>query len=161
MSRRDIMEPNDEQLLDAYRAAACAEADAHFDDRALEAQRHKILSRLANIGHPAKVIRFPKAPYGEITTPRANRRWISVAAAAGLIIGVLGGQFVNLVPKPTRRLAPAATSVAPSAPSRPAFIQTASVVDDGLLGEIDNALQLRSAAELRVLDELTLSDESR
>jgi hypothetical protein len=30
-----------------------------------------------------------------------------------------------------------------------------------LLGEIDNALQLRSAAELRVLDELTLSDYPR
>jgi hypothetical protein len=161
MSRRDIIEPSDEQLLDAYRAAACAEADAHFDDRALEAQRHKILSRLAHIGHPAKVIRFPRAPYGQIATAPVNRRWISVAAAAGLIIGVLGGQFVNIVPKPTRRLAPMATSIAPSAPARPAFIQTASVVDDGLLGEIDNALQLRSAAELRVLDELTLSDYPR
>lgn len=162
MSRRDMMEPNDEQLLEAYRAAACAEADAHFDDRALEAQRHKILARLAHLGHPAKVIRFPRAPYGELPTPNVNRRWISVAAAAGLLIGVLGGQFVNLVPKPTRRLAPMATSIAPSAPlSRPAFIQTASLADDGLLGEIDSALQLRSAAELRVLDELTLSDEGR
>jgi hypothetical protein len=161
MSRRDIREPNDEQLLEAYRAAACAEADAHFDERALEHQRHKILARLAHLGHPAKVIRFPRAPYGELPTPSVNRRWISVAAAAGLIIGVLGGQFVNLVPKPTRRLAPMATSIAPSAPSRPAFIQTAAIADDGLLGEIDSALQLRSAAELRVLDELTLSDEPR
>lgn len=162
MSGRDIREPNDEQLLEAYRAAACAEADAHFDDRALEAQRHKILARLAHLGHPAKVIRFPRAPYGELPAPNVNRRWISVAAAAGLIIGVLGGQFVNLVPKPTRRLAPMATSIAPSAPSsRPAFMQTSASIDDGLLGEIDNALQLRSAAELRVLDELTLSDEPR
>ena len=161
MSRRDTMEPNDEQLLEAYRAAASAEADAQYDDRALESQRHKILARLAHLGHPAKVIRFPKAPYGELPTPNVNRRWISVAAAAGLIIGVLGGQFVNIVPKPTRRLAPMATSIAPSAPTRPAFMQTSAPLDDGLLGEIDSALQLRSAAELRVLDELTFSDEPR
>jgi hypothetical protein len=159
MSRRDIMEPNDEQLLEAYRAAACAEADAHFDERALEAQRHRILSRLAHIGHPAKVIRFPKAPSGDIATPSVNRRWISVAAAAGLLIGILGGQFVNLVPQP-QRLAPVATSIGPGAPARPAFVQTAAI-DDGLLGEIDSALQLRSAAELRVLDELTLADDPR
>ena len=162
MSRRDIREPNDEQLLEAYRAAACAEADAHFDDRALEAQRHKILARIAHLGHPARIIRFPRAPYGELPTPDVNRRWISVAAAAGLIIGVLGGQFVNLAPQPARRSAPIATSIGPSSPSsRPTFLQTAASADDGLLGEIDNALQLRSAAELRVLDELTLLDEPR
>lgn len=161
MSRRDIREPNDERLLEAYRAAACAEADAHFDERALEAQRHKILARLAHLGHPARVIRFPKAPSGELPAPSVNRRWISVAAAAGLLIGVLGGQFVNIVPKQTRRLAPMATSIAPSAPAGPTFLQTAAPLDDGLLGEIDTALQLRSAAELRALDELTFSDESR
>lgn len=161
MSRRDITEPNDEQLLEAYRAAACAEADAHFDDRALETQRHKILARLAHLGHPARVIRFPRAPHGDMPAPRVNRRWISVAAAAGLLIGVVGGQFVNIVPKPTRRPTPAITSSAPGAAAGPGFIQTAAVVDDGLLGEIDNALQLRSAAELRVLDELTFSDDPR
>jgi hypothetical protein len=162
MSHRDIREPNDGRLLEAYRAAACAEADAHFDDRALEAQRHKILARLAHLGHPARVIRFPKAPTGELPAPSVNRRWISVAAAAGLLIGVLGGQFVNIVPRQPRRLAPMATSIAPSAaPPRPAFMQTAAPIDDGLLGEIDSALQLRSAAELRVLDELTFSDEPR
>lgn len=162
MSRRDITEPTDEQLLDAYRAAACVEADAHFDDRALEAQRHKILARLAHLGHPARVIRFPKTPSGDLPAPSVNRRWISVAAAAGLIIGVLSGQFFDFVPRQARRAAAAATSaVSVNTPPRPAFMQTSAPVDDGLLGEIDSALQLRSAAELRVLDELTLSDEPR
>lgn len=161
MSRRDIREPNDDAVLAAYRDAACAEADAHFDDRALETQRHKILARLAHLGHPARVIRFPRAANGELPTPRVNRRWISVAAAAGLLIGVLGGQFVHIVPNPTRRLAPMATSIAPSAPPRPAYIHTAAPADDGLLGEIDYAVQLRSAAELRVLDELTPAHEPR
>jgi hypothetical protein len=161
MSRRDSSGPNDDAVLVAYRAAACAEADAHFDDRALEAQRHKILARLANLGHPAKVLRFPKATYSELPAVGVNRRWISVAAAAGLLIGLLGGQLVHLVPQQTRRLAPMATSVAPSAPSRTTYAAVSVPVDDGLLGEIEYAVQLRSPAELRVLDELTLIDDGR
>ena len=98
MSRRDTRGPNEDAALAAYRAAACAEADAHFDDRALESQRHKILARIANLGHPAKVLRFPKTAYGDLPTAGVNRRWISLAAAAGLLIGVLGGQRVHLGP---------------------------------------------------------------
>lgn len=160
MSQRDHRTPDDAALLEAYRAAACAEADAHFDDRALDTQRHKILARIAHLGHPARVIRFPRTPQGELPASSVNRRWISVAAAAGLIIGLLGGQLVHLMPQPTRRLGPMATSIAPSAPaSSPTFVPAAAHVDDGLLGEIDYAVQLRSAAELRVLDELTLDDQ--
>lgn len=161
MSQRDTREPNDDAVLAAYRAAACAEADAHFDDRALETQRHKILARLAHLGHPAKVIRFPKAPHGDLPAASVSRRWISVAAAAGLLIGLLGGQLVHLVPQPARRLPPMATTIAPSAPARPAYLAVAVPVDDGLLGEIDYAVQLRSPAELRALDELTLVDDPR
>lgn len=161
MSRRDTRKPTDDALLEVYRAAACAETDAHFDDRALESQRHKILARLANLGHPAKVIRFPRATYGDLPAPSVNRRWISVAAAAGLLIGILGGQFVHLVPHQTRRLAPMATSIAPSAPAaRPTFAQTVAA-DDEFLGEIDYAVQLRTPVELRALAELTLIDDPR
>ena len=77
MSRRDISEPDDAALLEVYRAAACAEADAHFDERALETQRHKILARLAHLGHPAKVIRFPKRH-----VRRASSRRASIAAGS-------------------------------------------------------------------------------
>lgn len=161
MSRRDNSDQDCGAVLAAYRAAACAEADAHFDDKALETQRHKILARLAHLGHTAKVIRFPKAPHGDLPSTGVSRRWISVAAAAGLLIGLLGGQLVHIVPQQTRRLSPMATSIAPSAPSRPAFVAASAPVDDGLLVEIDYALELRSAASLRALDELTLADESR
>ena len=148
MSRRDISELDQNAALEAYRAAACAEADAHFDDRALETQRHKILARLAHLGHPAKVIRFPKAGNVEVPTSGVNRRWISVAAAAGLIIGLLGGQLVHLMPQSNRRLAPMATSMAPSAPSGPTFVPVSASTDDGLLGEIELAMQL-GPTELR------------
>ena len=156
MSRRDISELDQIAALEAYRAAACAEADAHFDDRSLETQRHKILDRLAHLGHPARVIRFPRAGNVELPASGVSRRWISVAAAAGLIIGLLGGQIVHLVPQNDRRLAPMATSMAPSAPSAgPKFVPVSASADDGLLGEIEVVIEMRSAAELRALDEFT------
>jgi hypothetical protein len=163
MSRRDISEMDQNAALEAYRAAACAEADAHFDDRALETQRHKILDRLAHLGHPARVIRFPKVGNVDLLDGGVNRRWISVAAAAGLIIGLVGGQLVHIVPQSNnnRRLSPMATSVvAPSAPAAPAFVPISASVDDGLLGEVEMAMQFRIATELRALDDFTpLADQ--
>jgi len=162
MSRRDTSELDRNAALEAYRAAACAEADAHFDDRALESQRHKILAKLAHLGHPARVIRFPKAGSPELPAVGVNRRWISVAAAAGLIIGLLGGQLVHLVPQNSnRRMASMPTSVAPSAPSGPTFVPVTASIDDGLLGEIEAAMEMRSSAELRALDEFTPLADSR
>lgn len=148
--------------LEAYRAAAQAEADTHFDERALDTQRHKILARLAHLGKTAKVIRFPIVRHGDVPITGVNRRWISVAAAAGLIIGLLGGQFMHLVPQPTRRLAPMASTIAPSA-ARPDFVPVLVTFpqDDGLLDEVDFAVQVRSASELRALDELTPFNEPR
>ena len=107
------------------------------------------------------MIRFPKAPHGDLPSTGVNRRWISVAAAAGLIIGILGGELVHVVQPSARRSSPIATSIAPSAPARPAFVAVAAPADDGFLDEIDHAVQLRSAAALRVLDELTPVNESR
>jgi hypothetical protein len=107
------------------------------------------------------VIRFPRAPHGDLPVSRVSRRWLSVAAAAGLLIGLLGGQLVHILPQQTRRLAPMATSIAPSAPSRQIIPALVPVDDDGFLSEIDNAIQLRSAAELRALDELTPFHEER
>ena len=159
MSRRDTSRPNDDALLAAYRAAACAEADAHFDERALETQRHKILARLAHLGHPARVIRFPKAPAGELPVARVNRRWISVAAAAGLLIGLLGGQVVNLVAPQPRRASPIATSVPAGGPARSNFVPVAANIEDSLLSEIELAVQGRGPSELRALAELTLGEQ--
>jgi hypothetical protein len=160
MSRRDISELDQNAALEAYRAAACAEADAHFDDRALETQRHRILARLAHLGHPARVIRFPRAGRIQLPTGGVNRRWISVAAAAGLIIGLLGGQLVHLLPQNNRRLAPMAPSIAPSAPSGPTFVPITASVDDGLLGEVESVMEVRIASELRALDDITpLADQ--
>jgi hypothetical protein len=145
----------------AYRAAASAEADAYFDDRALETQRHKILARLAHLGQPAKVIRFPKGQLGDVQAPPVNRRWISVAAAAGLLIGILGGELMHLLPAQSRRISPvASTSMAPVNPAGGVgYIAVSAPIDDGLLGEIELVMQARTANELRALDEFTLADQ--
>lgn len=161
MNGRDVTEPSQDAVLEAYRAAAHAEADAHFDDRALDAQRVKILARLAHLGHPAKVIRFPHASQVDAPVSGVNRRWVSVAAAAGLIIGLLGGQIVNLMPTPARRLSPMASSIAPSASNGYVPARMNISQDDGLLGEVDFAVQVRSASELQILDELTPFHEPR
>lgn len=165
MSRRDISHENLSALeasLKRYSDAACAETDAIFDDRALEQQRHKILARLAHLGHPAKVIRFPKSGVADTASGGINRRWVSVAAAAGLIIGLLGGQLVHLLPhQQARRLPPMATSIAPSVPSQPQFRQISASADDGLLDEIEIAMQVRGSAELHALDELTPLADAR
>jgi len=158
MSTREADEHD--AALDAYRAAAHAEADAHFDERALEAQRHKILARLAHLGETARVIRFPGAPRGAIPAAPANRRWISVAAAAGLIIGLISGQLLHVMPRTVtvRSASRQALSPAIELPAElpgPSFVPIVATQDDGLLGEIDGAIELRSVAELRALDELT------
>ncbi|MBM3807319.1 MAG: anti-sigma factor [Acidimicrobiia bacterium] len=151
MSRREFSDHDERNALEAYRVAACADADAQFDDRALETQRHRILDRLAHLGHPARVIRFPKTPTGDLQTSGVNRKWISVAAAAGLIVGLVGGQLVRLAPVATPM--PQADSSAPS--NVPATVQ----VDDGLLGEIELVMQARTTSELRALAEFTLEDQ--
>ena len=148
-----------DEALAAYRAAAHAEADAQFDDRALETQRLKIMARLAHLGESARVIRFPGVSRGSLpSTSSVSRRWISVAAAAGLIIGLLGGQLVHLAPRSTMR--PAAAPVAEQRPKPsigPAIVPVVASADDDLFAEVDFALELRSANELRALDELTPS----
>lgn len=161
MSRRDISKHTEADALEAslaqYRAAAFAEADAHFDERALESQRHKILARLAHLGQPAKVIPFPHATAADAPSTGVNRRWITVAAAAGLLIGLLGGQVVNLLPQSARR--PASIAAAPARPDAVQTIVPASVPDDdGFLSEIEMVMEVRSASAIRALDEFTFTN---
>ena len=78
MTGREGTDPKLAAALDAYRAAAHAEADAHFDERALETQRQRILQRIEQAGHRARVLHFPTATTA--TRPSVagvSRRWIA------------------------------------------------------------------------------------
>jgi hypothetical protein len=163
MKSGDVVNQGQEEVLAAYRAAAHAEADAHFDERALEAQRVKIMARLAHLGESARVIRFPGVSRGSLpSTASVSRRWISVAAAAGLIIGLLGGQVMHLLPRNLVR--PAVSPVVEQRPNPaigPAVVPVVASADDDFFEEIDFALDLHAAPGLRTLDELTPFHEPR
>ncbi len=149
--------------VDAMRDEAWQEADALFDESALETQRTRILDRLAHLGQAARVLRFPaRSREAAMPVSPISRRWISVAAAAGLIIGLVAGQVIHFVPWDTglhrSTLQQPTTRAAPRGASGPIIVQASSTLagtDDDLLDEIDQAMELRRAASIRALDAYT------
>jgi hypothetical protein len=151
--------------FDALRNAAWHESDLAFDDAALETQRSRILDRLAHLGQAARVLRFPaRAREAAMPVSPISRRWLSVAAAAGLLIGLVAGQMIHFVPwDPRLHRLQAPQSQSAGSASRgsagPIIVQASSnlaaATDEELLDEIDEAMELRRAASLRALDAFT------
>jgi hypothetical protein len=81
--------------LDGVRADGLAEADEAFPAERLAAQQSHILRRLDVLGRPAKVLAFPRFARPVSVQRSGRQRWIASAAAAGLLVGVGLGQFVN------------------------------------------------------------------
>jgi hypothetical protein len=82
--------------LDTLRDDAVGEADEAFPAEKLAAQQAHISRRLEAMERPARVIAFPRfaRPIG---AHHSNaRRWIAAAAVAGLVIGLAGGQMLDL-----------------------------------------------------------------
>lgn len=80
--------------MDELRSDATELSDV-FTPEQLAAQQNQILRRLEQLDHPARVIAFPAAPRSEqqgFNGRRVNVSWVGVAAAAGLVIGIVGGQ---------------------------------------------------------------------
>jgi hypothetical protein len=146
---------------DALRDAASAAADEVFDEAMLEAQRTRILDRLANLGNAARVLAFPRRPR-EITMPAPSntRRWVSGAAAAGLIIGLVAGQMLHFLPANTPPLRDDTISMqAVERSSRPAIVPASAsfpvLSDDELMEEVERAIEARRARSLRAIDAFT------
>ena len=144
--------------LDTLRGQANREADAYFSENVLSAQKARILDRIVHVGQSARVIAFPQRSGRRfVSGSNGNRRWITVAAAAGLVIGLLTGQVLQLAQvgrTPTLIGQPEQTARA----EEPVFIRATarSLSEDELLDEIDLAVQQgRRAVELRALDALT------
>lgn len=147
---------------DAVREAACNDADAVFDVTMLDAQRTRILDRLAHLGQAARVLAFPVRSR-EVVLPAssASRRWVSVAAAAGLVIGLVAGQLLNLMPSNRGALrddviaAPLRTPADSGAVLLPASTASPALSDHELWDEVETAILLRRAAALQAIDDLT------
>ena len=146
--------------LDDCRDEAWREADAHFSEAALENQRSRVLDRLAHIGHAARVLPFPLRSHGaNPVRPVVNRRWVSAAAAAGLLIGIVTGQMLHIMPWEHASAGEQRVASAPAGPlTRAGFVpiaSTASLTDYVSLTEVDSAVQLRRAADVAMFDSLT------
>ncbi|HXT30600.1 MAG TPA: hypothetical protein VN716_15005, partial [Vicinamibacterales bacterium] len=72
------------------------EADDAFPAERLTVQQAQIARRLETLERPARVLAFPKAARAVISGNSHVRRWVTVAAAAGLIAGVGLGQVFQL-----------------------------------------------------------------
>jgi hypothetical protein len=145
---------------DALRDTAREDADAVFTDAVLDVQRTRILDRLLYIGQSARVLPFPIKPR-EVAMPvsTSSRRWVSVAAAAGLIIGLVAGQMLHVASWGLSSSRAAAVGQAPAPQSvssmGPASDTTSFPTDDEFLDELEAVVQLRRAHFLRALDALT------
>ena len=147
--------------LDQLRSHARHEADRLFDEAALDAQRGRIRARIAALTHSGRVIRFPeRQPLVPLHVGGVDRRWLAAAAAAAFIIGLTTGQLLHVGPEETEAYGVSAV-LERVGRVRPAndvvrFVNAeAPLTDEELLNEIDAAIQLRRAAELRALDALT------
>ncbi len=144
--------------LDQIRADAVREADAMFTTERLAAQRDRILRRIEHVRHAAEVVTLPGQSAGEQRerrTPVRAKRWIAMAAAAGLVAGLLLGHFVNIGSRPVSSTrSPLAPVGAPAVMAEPVMM-AAGPADDEFLVLIEDAVISRRAAELRTLDALT------
>jgi len=82
--------------LDEIRSTGVEAADAAFPPERLAIQQTQILRRLEQLDQPARVIAFPsqyrlEPQYGQ--GRRVAPGWVGIAAAAGLVLGVIGGQI--------------------------------------------------------------------
>lgn len=73
-----------------------AEADTALTPDRLAVQQAQIARRLQALERPARVIAFPKAARAVISGHSHVRRWVTVAAAAGLVAGIGLGQMLDL-----------------------------------------------------------------
>jgi hypothetical protein len=122
--------------LDDVRTDAAEAADAVFSGDRLAAQESQILRRLEQLDSPARVIAFPaasRADRQEFAGRRVNVSWVGVAAAAGLMIGIVGGHLgsrFNEGPLPLPAVVDGSTAQPP--------------VDGGFLDESYDQLRIES-----------------
>lgn len=150
-----------EGWLNDSRAEAVAEADEAFPPEKLAAQQSHIFRRLQAMEHPARVIAFPRFA-GPAGAHHSNaRRWIAAAAVAGLVIGLAGGQMLDLRRRSGRTpeaFAPTSSQINTNRPASQAAYATVSLTtDEAFLMDIgaEAAAYAPMPEPLQALDGLT------
>jgi hypothetical protein len=153
--------------LEDIRVAAISEADEAFPADRLAAQHAAVFRRLEAAERPARVIAFPR--FARPLTARTSHvsRWITAAAAAGLIVGVGLGNLMDLrhsiTPSASSTSVRAAQTVS-SQIGRDLRGQLTSVGrDEAFLSELDASLSRAAVPELQAIDAFTprAGDQSR
>lgn len=144
------------EWADALRDEAFAEADEIFTPERLAAQHAHIVRRLEAAERPARVIAFPRFAQPIASRQSSVRRWIPVAAAAGLIVGLGVGQFMDLRQALVGRSVPTVTArnTTAESPLQPGY-QTAAADDEAFMFELENAIARSTPEELVALDAAT------
>jgi hypothetical protein len=146
----------------AWLVAACddatAEADEAFTPERLAAQQSQILRRLEAMERPARVIKFPRFA-GPVSSQHSGaRRWIAAAAAAGLVIGLVGGQILDLRHR-VGRAQPSVSQASSGQPGQAAVRRVSLTNDEAVLMELGPDAGASAFARipepLRALDGLT------
>jgi hypothetical protein len=146
------------------------EADAAFPMERLAAQQAQITRRLEAMEHPARVLAFPKAARAVISGHSHVRRWVTVAAAAGLIAGVGLGQVLDIhrtIDNPARVSNTAHIPVGVNSARANGVISAAVFTsDDDFLTDPEAFLRPRVSSALLPLEDMTphardLVDRSR
>jgi hypothetical protein len=146
--------------LDVVRSAAHEAAEAAFPAERLAAQHAQIMRRLEQVDEPTRVITFPgQARHNNLDGRASTRRrvapaWVGVGAAAGLVIGAIGGQVSARFNQQTVVVQPAPPPApAVSAPGSPT---TALATTNASLLELDTeALTAFMPQVLEVINDAT------
>jgi hypothetical protein len=137
-------------------------ADAVFSDERLRAQRLAILRRLERDRARARVLAFPAAGPWLARRDRPAMRWLAGAAAAGLLVGLIGGQLMfaghsfRLRPSSeATRWTAASWLDRPSGGETPGIERLSPAAEEAFLSDIELAVSSRRIAALQALDDLT------
>jgi len=142
------------RLLVEVTDVARADADAAFSHERLGRQQSRILGRILQAIPHGRVISFPSG-HGHTPGPlrgHPERRWIAGAAAAGLVIGLLGGHFAQ-----HRPTVETSSSSQASQPLAAASLQAGipALSEEEFLNRLDLAVDGAGGSALRPLHELT------
>jgi hypothetical protein len=155
----DIGSEVDASLAEMF-ADAHLFADEAIDAPRLEAQRAAIVERLEARRAGGRVLPFPTRP-GGLHPPRQLARWVAVAAAAGLIVGLGAGQLVGPhlfggSPRSGQAAWSAVNRGARSGGTSDRFQpERLDAQEERFLAEMEMVVNNRRVRELRALDTLT------
>jgi hypothetical protein len=137
--------------LDEVHAAGVEAADRVFTPEKLAAQQSQIMRKLEQLDEPARVIAFPRQY--RMNTPEGGARrvapaWVGVAAAAGLVVGVVSGQMSarlgSPAPEATNAGAAPAAQVTPVQAQAPSPEQARTISIGAFDDDLDNSMRASS-----------------